>query len=305
MKPRFSPVLPLCVVLAITSWASAYPVTRIALQGMSPLPLAATRYALAGAIALVWLLVKRPPVPAVKDWPQLIACGVMGITLYNILFNSGEVTVSSGATSLLLAAMPLVAALLASIFLGERLSLRGWAGSIISFIGVALISLNEGGGMHLGRGALFIIGAACCGAAYTILQKRLIRQYGALPVIAYVLIIGGVLLSPWLKTGVSSLESATSVTRWAVVELAVLPAALGYAAWGYVIGQMGAARGVLFMYLLPPVTMLLAFALSGEVPRWSTLEGGSVVMAGLALATYPSRRKVPLAAQEIVEMGEA
>ncbi|MBR0560539.1 DMT family transporter [Neokomagataea anthophila] len=305
MKPRFSLVLPLCVVLAIVSWASAYPVTRMALQEMSPLPLAATRYALAGGIALLWLLVTRPPFPALKDWPQLIACGATGITLYNILFNNGEVTVSSGATSLLLAAMPLISALLASVFLGEHLLLRGWIGSLMSFTGVALISLNEGGGMHLGKGTLFIIGAACCGALYTNLQRRLIRKYGALPVIAYVLIIGGILLSPWLMAGITRLETAGAVTRWSVIELAVLPAALGYAAWGYVIGQLGAARGVLFMYLLPPVTMLLAFALSGEVPRWSTLEGGSVVMAGLALATFPARRKVPVIVPETVELGEA
>ncbi|GBR54224.1 hypothetical protein AA106555_1602 [Neokomagataea thailandica NBRC 106555] len=202
--------------------------------------------------------------------------------------------------------MPLIAALLASIFLGERLSARGWLGSFISFIGVALISLNEGGGVRLGQGAIFIIGAACCGALYTILQKRLIRKYGALPVIAYVLIIGGLLLSPWLKQGIEAASAAGAVTRWSVVELAVLPAALGYAAWGYVIGQMGASRGVLFMYLLPPVTMILAFILSGEVPRFSTLEGGSVVMAGLALATYPARRREqPIPAQDAVEMGEA
>lgn len=166
-------LLPFFVAVAILSWASAYPVVRIALHDLAPVPLAA-----------LWLLWKRPTRPALADIPQILACGIIGISIYNVLFNCGEMTVSSGAASLLISAAPLMAGLLAMVFLGERMSLWGWAGSILSFSGVGLIAKGQSGGLSFGSGATLVFGAAVCAAFYTILQKGLIRRYGALPTIA-------------------------------------------------------------------------------------------------------------------------
>lgn len=70
----------------------------------------------AACFVACWLFVKRPPLPRMKDLPRFVACGGIGISLYNILFNTGEQTVSAGAASLLLNTAPFLAAIVAVLF---------------------------------------------------------------------------------------------------------------------------------------------------------------------------------------------
>ncbi|GBQ41054.1 hypothetical protein AA0614_2184 [Komagataeibacter saccharivorans NRIC 0614] len=294
-------VLPLAAATAILSWSSAYPVVRIALRDMPPVPLAAIRYALAALLAGAWLAYNRIPPPALRDVPRVLACAGIGISLYNVLFNMGEVTVSSGAASLLIASAPLMTALIAMPVLGERLNGWGWIGSLLSFSGVILIAGGQAGGIAFGSGATFVLGAALCSAIYIIMLRQVIQRYGGLPGICYILIAGAILLLPWLPRACSILPNAPWSCTAAVVELAVFPAALGYGAWTFVIGHMGAARGSALLYTLPPVTMVLAFILTGEIPGLRTLLGGAVVMTGVIIMNtwgHPDRRQARICAAQ-------
>lgn len=278
---------------ALLSWASAYPVTRIALAEMPAVPLAAARYGLAAILALGWLLWKRPAFPALRDWPRFLLCGAVGITLYNILFNTGEQTVSSGAASLIVASAPIMATIIAVAMMGERLTPLGWGGSFISFLGVAIIVLGGRHAVTFGSGALLILGCAACGAIFTTSQRRLVRHYGALNAIAYILVIGAMLLAPWWPAMIRALGTASWTTRGCIIELGILPAALGYAAWGHVIAIRGAARTASLLYLLPPVTIVEAFLLTHEIPTLGTLAGGAIVMGGVIVTNRWGHPKTP------------
>lgn len=276
--------IPLCVLVSVLSWASAYPVVRLALRDLPPLPLAALRYALAALLAATWLLVTRAPVPRWRDGPRLLACGVFGITLYNIFFNLGETTLSSGATSLVIATGPIMAGLLAVLFTQERVTGWGWLGSLTSFAGVAVIVSGQKEGLTFGSGAGMALIAAFCAAMYTVLQRPLVQRYGGLTVTAYVLMIGAFFLLPWLREGVAHLSHAPARAWWCVAELGLVPAVIGYAVWSFVIGALGAARGAMMLYFLPPVTFILAFLLEGVWPDLVTLLGGAVVLLGVGMS---------------------
>src|SRR3954453_6584618 len=71
------------VAVTIVAWASAFPLIRIALAGLSPLSLAAARFWLAGSIAAVWLAATRPARPSIRDVGIFVLCGLAGIALYN------------------------------------------------------------------------------------------------------------------------------------------------------------------------------------------------------------------------------
>ncbi|MCQ8239800.1 DMT family transporter [Rhizosaccharibacter radicis] len=290
MRPSATTALVLAILVAVLSWASAYPVVRIALSGLAPVPLAAVRYAVASVLALGWLF-WRKRVPAARDLPRFAACGFFGISLYNVLFNTGEQTVSAGAASLLISAAPLMAALLATLLLGERLTVWGWTGSLVSFGGVSLIAGGQSGGLSFGSGASIILGAALSAAIFTTLQKPLIVRYGALDATAVILLMGDLFLLPALPAGLREMQAASPTILAAVLVLGIFPAAIGYAAWGYVIGRMGAARAVGLLYLLPPTTLLLAFLLTAEVPSARTLLGGAVVMTGVVLMNTLGRAR--------------
>ncbi|WP_236646522.1 DMT family transporter [Aristophania vespae] len=137
--------LPLYILVSIVSWASAYPVVRLAMRDIPPIPLASLRYMLAATLGLLWLAWKRPALPSLRDCPRLVLSGILGITLYNIFFNLGEQSVSSGVTSLIIASAPIMAGLMAVAFTKETLSLFGWLGSLLGFGGIALIVSGQKG----------------------------------------------------------------------------------------------------------------------------------------------------------------
>ena len=76
-------------------WALSFPLTKIALADLAPLPLAAARFAIASLLIGGWLLWKRPPLPNGTDGVRFLLCGLIGIAVYNALLNSGQRTVSA------------------------------------------------------------------------------------------------------------------------------------------------------------------------------------------------------------------
>ena len=203
----------IAVFVTVLAWASAFPLIRIALDGLSPLSLAAARFWLAAAIAAAWLLIARPARPSRRDAGIFLLCGLAGIALYNACLNTGQKTVSPGAASFLVNIGPIVTALLATLFLRERFGRTAWAGSVIALAGVAIIARGQPGGLHLGAGASLVVMAAVCQATYFTLQRPLVPRYGALACTAYTFIAGALLLTPWLPGAVSSLAAAGPIAR--------------------------------------------------------------------------------------------
>ncbi|WP_175731981.1 DMT family transporter [Burkholderia ambifaria] len=277
------------VVFTIVSWASAFPFIRIGLHGLAPLQLAAGRFATAAVLVIAWLAWRRPAKPSTRDALRFLVCGFLGIALYNALLNTGEQTVSAGAASFIVNTLPIFTALLAAVFLHERFNRWGWAGSLISLAGIAVIAHGQPGGLVLGSGSTLILGAALCSASYFVLQRRLIPVYGALPCAAYTLLAGALLLTPWLPGAVVSLGDASHDTMLAVLVLGVFPAALGYATWTVALGYFGAARAANFLYLTPAVATALSIVLTGERPGIETVCGGLLAIAGVIVVALRGR----------------
>jgi drug/metabolite transporter (DMT)-like permease len=74
----------------------------------------------------------------------VILSAAVGITFYTLALNYGETRVAEGAGSMIIASTPIWTALLAALFLKERLPLLGWVGVLVSFAGIILIASAEG-----------------------------------------------------------------------------------------------------------------------------------------------------------------
>ncbi len=281
------------VAFTVFVWALSFPLNKIALAEIEPLPLAAARFLVASMVVLAWLAWKRPALPTLRDALRFLACGLIGIALYNGLLNGGQRSVSASAASFIVNTVPIFTALFSTLFLGERLTRWGWAGMAIGFGGVGVIVAGQPGGLTFGSGAILIFGAAIAQAAFFVIQKPLVPRFGALASTAYTMIAGTILLVPWLGEGLESLRQAATplVTIPVVIALGVFPAALGYAAWNRAIAYFGAARAATFLYLVPAVATVLAFAISGELPGLSILAGGLIAIAGVALVGARGRPK--------------
>jgi len=278
------------VAVTVLSWGSAFPLIRVGMRDLGALELAAARFAVASALALAWLAFRRPPPPTRADAGRFVVCGLIGISLYNGLLNEGERTVSAGAAAFIVNIAPILTAILATVFLGERFSAWGWSGALISFAGVGLIALGQPGGPAFGGGASLVAGAALCTASYFVLQRPLVPRYGALACTAYTLLAGALFLLPFLPGALPRLAAPGGARAAAtVVALGVFPAAIGYAAWTYALGRFGAARAANFLYLVPPVAALVGFVALGESLSALTLIGGAIAILGVVIVNSLGR----------------
>ncbi|KLK91177.1 membrane protein [Microvirga vignae] len=282
-RRSFDGVTTTAVIITILAWASAFPAIRAGLQAFGPIELGALRFAVAAVPAAFFLVVMRPAWPTPPDFLRLAIGGFLFVALYTTLLNMGEMTVSAGAASFIINTNPIMTAGLAMLVLGERFSVRAWAGTALSFAGIGLIALGEGQGMHLDTGALLILGAALCTSVTTVVQKPLFARHRPLTVSAWNMVLGTLFLAPWLPNAASEFSIASASGIQAVIYLGLVPSLVAYGTWSVALSQLPASRASNFMYCVPPVATLLGFLWLGEVPTLLGAIGGAMALVGVAV----------------------
>jgi len=272
----------------VVIWASAFAGIRAGLEGYSPGHLALLRFLVASGLLAIYAVVTRMSLPAWRDLPAVLVGGFLGFTVYHVGLSFGEVTVESGPASVLIASVPVFTAILAVVFLRERLGTLGWIGTGLSFFGVVLISTGEAGTLALEPGALPILLAAISEAMFFVFQKPYLDKYGSLRFTTYA-IWGGTLFmlifAPGLAAAVVEAPLAATVS---VVYLGIFPTVIAYLALAYAFARMPASNAVSFLYLVPALAFLIAWLWLGEVPTLLSIVGGVVVLAGVIIVN--SRR---------------
>lgn len=273
----------LAIGVTILAWASAFPAIRAGLTGFGPLELGAMRFAIAALPAAVYLLIVRPALPRWGEAWRFVTGGLFFVALYTALLNMGEQTVSAGAASFIININPIITAAMAMMLLGERFSRWAWLGTAISFFGIGLIALGEGDELHVDAGALLILGSAFCNSITTIVQKPLFARHKPLTVSMWNMVIGALILAPFLPNGLEQAAVASSDALFAAIYLGVVPSLIAYATWTIVLSRLPASRASNFMYCVPPVATLLGFVWLGEMPTLFGIAGGMLALGGVAI----------------------
>ena len=272
-------------------WASSYSAIRVGLEAFGPGQVALARLAVASAVLVLYAAAVRMRLPDAGDMPAVLLSGFLAFAVYHFALNTGQVTVSAGAASILIGTAPIFTALWATVFLRERLSAWGWAGFAMSLVGASLVAAGEGGGFGFDAGALLVLLAAVCVSVYFVLQKPYLAKYGALPFTTYAIWTGTLLSLPFLPGLVEQVGSVSAGALFSMLYLGVFPTALGYVTYAYAFSRMPASIAVSFLYLIPVMAYLIAWVWLGEVPAVLSVIGGSVALSGVVIVNALGKRR--------------
>jgi drug/metabolite transporter (DMT)-like permease len=269
--------------LTVLCWASAFPTIRIAVRAFVPMEIAFLRAVAASLVLGGILLAKGAGLPALRDLPRLAVLGLVGHSLYTATLSLGQRHIPAAAASFLIASAPTWMVLLGRLSGAARLSRWGLAGMLVSLLGVLVISLGRGGALKVNSYALIVLGAAVLQALYSIGQRPLLSRYSGLQVVAACVICAGLGFLPWSASALAQFRAAGAGSRGAVLFLGVVPTAVGYWTWADANRHLPVSVAGSFLYLVPPVALLMGWAVLGEAPTALSLAGGALVVGGVAM----------------------
>ncbi|MFC0561385.1 DMT family transporter [Halalkalibacter alkalisediminis] len=272
-------------LITITLWASAFPGIRAALTAYSPEHLSLLRLLIGSLILMLLAFIQGIHLPRLKDVPIILLLGFLGFSVYQTALNYGEQTITAGIASLLVSTTPIFTALLAFLFLREKLGFWRWIGSIIGFSGVAYVSL---GGItesfSLNIGIILVLVASLSESIYFVFQNAYLKKYGFVPFTMYTIWSGTIFMmifSPGL--GEAIINAPIDITL-VVIYLGIFPTVIPYFTLAYITSRTGASEATSSLYLTPVAAFLIAWIWLGEVPTTYAIIGGLITFVGVYLS---------------------
>lgn len=290
MSPRARAYVVLLIVVSI--WASYPALGKLALRDFPPFLLAAVRCSLASAF-LVALLVRGTRTPLHGLTPaafrSFLFLGIAGYWLSTQFSYLGYYFTTAANAVILQAATPVMVALGARFYLGERLGRGQQVGAAVSVLGVLCVITN--GRLALLRpeemraGDLITLGALTGWAAYTVYGKRVMREHSPELATTAAYVLGTLLMIPTAAAAAPYFPAPrlASPLAWSIILFQAVIGALAHIWWYRAVNVVGASVSAIFINVQPVVGVVLAFLILGETIGVWQVVGGTLVVAGVVL----------------------
>jgi drug/metabolite transporter (DMT)-like permease len=271
-------------------WGTGFYFGKIALGEMPVTMMVLFRFAFACVGLLPFMFFDRPRFGR-NEWGWVIAASVLGVPVqYLVQFKGLSLTTVSHA-SLMVATLPMLLAIGAMLFSGERLHGGGWLALTASTVGAALIALSSKGASGTAqasiRGDFLVVLSMFAAIAWILISKRLMRQHSAVMVTASVYWIGTVILMAVviITAGLPTVHYSTRV--WvALAEQGLLATASTTVLWNWGLKRVPASQAGIFVNLEPLVGAILGVWLLHESLGTMALAGGALIIGGAVYFSY-------------------
>ncbi|MCX7565996.1 DMT family transporter [Sulfitobacter sp. F26169L] len=272
-------------------WSSAFTSARIIVADASPLFALSLRYLLSGLIgvglALAFGQSWRLTAP---QWRATIIFGVLQNAIYLGFFFVAMQTVEASLAAIIASTMPLMVALAAWLFLGDKLGPLGIIGLVTGITGVALImGTRISGGVDLTGVAICFVGVLALTIA-TLTVRGASSGGNLLMVVGLQMLVGCVALT----IATLLFETPRVTPSWplalAFIYTCLVPGLLATWIWFLLVGRIGATRAATFHFLNPFFGVAIAAVLLGETLGSRDIIGVAIIAAGI-LAVQISRQR--------------
>ena len=276
-------------VFLASLWGASFLFMRMGAAEFGPIATAGLRVAL--ATALLWpVLLRQGQWPALRQhWRPILLAGVVNSAIPFALFSWAVMHIATGLTSILNATVPLFGALVAWLWLGDRINRLRWLGLALGFVGVK----SDQAGWAIAA----CLAASCCyGIAASYARRRLM---GIPPIATATGSQLGAALALALPTVWFWPAHTPGLRAWAAIgAIALLCTALAYILYFRLIERAGPSRALAVTFITPLFAVLYgSLFLNEAVTLWMlgcavVIVGGTLLSTGLVTRLWPRPKRV-------------
>ena len=286
--------LRLWLLFCVVVWGWTFVATKVALETLHPIDIVALRFLIGVPLLFLVIRLKRIPVRFGAHDLKPILVGSSVITLHFLIQSYALIYTTATKTGWLIGVTPLALAILAFVFLHEKITRPEVFGIAIATLGIALLIYNgsaDNFGWLRSAGDVIILISAFTWAIYSLVSRDLARKHNPLAVtLAMFTPLTVISTGLMFAIGYPTLAAVSSLRTAAALLFLAVPAVLAQWIWQEGVARLGAAKAGIFLYLEPVATTVAAVVLLGEAATFYTIAGGLMVLGGVWLAE--SRRNL-------------
>ena len=274
--------------LGVVLFSFSVPLTKVAVGGFDPIVTAAARAVIAAAIAIVFLSIRRVPIPPRHLWKPILITMLGAVFGWPILLAIALQSTTSAHTAVIAAFMPMTTAIFAVVFTHERVSNSFWVAVAVGTAALVVFSLSRGG---LEGGSIYadllIMGAVVSSSLCYVQGAAVTKVMPGWQVISWVVVFSLPVTLPAIVIlwWVTKDSYVTTPVEWgALLLLGISSMYFGFFAWYRGLALAGVAHGGQVQQLQALLTLLWSALFLGEVVGWSTVAAALVVVIAVGWA---------------------
>ncbi len=281
---RLSDILELTALGAV--WGASFLFMRIAVPEFGPVALVEVRIAIGALFLLPIFLLKADVTELKQHWGKLTLLSAMNSVAPFVLLTYSTVYITGGLAAILNATAPIWAAMVAWIWLSERLTMSQMLGLLVGFVGVALLVWNKASLTLDGTTLALLagIGAAMLYAIAGNFAKKRMSDINPLAIATGTMIAGAILLLP--AAIYTWPDEPVSTRSWvAAIIMGIVSTGIAYIMYFRLIRNVGPTKAIAVTYLIPVFAMFWGALVIDEQVTNKMIVGCGIIFLGTALAT--------------------
>ena len=302
MKQKFNKQYQIGALLAIMAsliWSGNFIVSRYAIHLAGPISLAFFRWTVATLTMLPFAYknFKNEIHIFKQNKTYFFLMGLIGFAIYNtLIYTSGHYTTAINMALIGSIIHPIVATVLASIVVHEKLHWKNVSGIILGIIGILLL-VSKGDMSNImqfkfATGDLWMVAAGCCFGTYNVYVKKMPTGISSNSFLLCLFGIGAIILLPFSLYEMIFIQpvKVTGTFLSIILYIGIGNSTIAYFLWNSAISKLGVGKTALFGTLIPLLSSIEAVFVLNETFTVFQAISGLIILSGIVINTWPSKK---------------